>query len=135
MTTSAVNPTSTFMADIATQEVKNIKVPNKVDSQIGIKSPDTIQSNTTSKDDLSNSVNEEFALKKAEQAVNDSLLSYFTEKISFEIDEKTRKTVIKIIDKESGEVVKQYPAQAFLDMVHALNTAAKLVLKDLPKYM
>ena len=134
MTTSSVNPISNFMADVSTQEIKKVKLSNETETKSPVTSSEYIQSKSE-KTDLLRVINDELALKNAENAVNESLLSYFNEKISFSIDDKTQKTVIKIIDKKTDEVVKQYPAQEFLDMVHALNKAAKLVLKDIPKYM
>jgi uncharacterized FlaG/YvyC family protein len=134
MTTSAVNSISNFMSDISTQEIKKVKINGETELRNTVKSPDTFETKSEN-NDLLRVINDKVALQNAETAVNKSLLSYFNEKISFSIDDKTQKTVIKIIDKKTEEVVKQYPAQEFLDMVHALNKAAKIVLKDLPKYM
>ncbi|TNE68915.1 flagellar protein FlaG [bacterium] len=75
------------------------------------------------------------SLKKAEVAINEALLSRLNQKLSFSVDENTGRTVIKILDKQTEEVVKQFPPQEFLDMVYSLNKAASVILKDLPKYI
>jgi len=134
MTTSSVNPISNFMADFSSQKTVKVKLGTQTETKSSVSFEETNPFKSENAALLKVS-NNELALKNAEKAVNESLLSYFNEKISFYIDEKTQKTVIKIIDKQTEEVVKQYPAQEFLDMVYALNKAAKLVLKDLPKYM
>lgn len=74
-------------------------------------------------------------LKKAETAINELVLSKLNQKLTFEIDELTKRTVIKIVDKKTDEVIKQIPAQEFLDMVHNLNKAASIIFKDYPKYV
>lgn len=81
------------------------------------------------------SIEDQQSLQRAEVAINDALLSRLNQKLSFSIDENTGKTVIKILDKQTDEVVKQFPPQEFLDMVYNLNKAAAVVLKDMPRYI
>lgn len=74
-------------------------------------------------------------LKKAESAINELVLSKLNQKMTFEVDEKTDRTIIKIVDKQTNEVIKQIPAQEYLDMVYNLNKAAAIIFKDFPKYV
>jgi flagellar protein FlaG len=97
-------------------------------SELTVLSDKKISNTSLSQDDQQ-------ALKRAEVAINDALLSRLNQKLSFSIDENTGKTVIKILDKQTDEVVKQFPPQEFLDMVYNLNKAASVVLKDMPRYI
>ena len=83
---------------------------------------------------LNSKINDEQILKKTELALNEALFNNLNQKIGFDKDEKTGKTIIVIKDKETDEVIKQIPPQHFLDLVYSLNKAASVVLKDLPRY-
>ncbi len=54
-------------------------------------------------------------------------------KLEFSKDKETGKIVVKIIDQNTDKVIRQVPAQEFLDIVHSMNKAAKELLKRLPK--
>jgi flagellar protein FlaG len=51
------------------------------------------------------------------------------------LDEETGRRVVKLKDRETGEVIRQIPPQEYLDMVSALNRVAQVLMKDLPKYI
>lgn len=74
-------------------------------------------------------------LARAEVAINEALFSKLNEKMTFSIDDDTGKTVIKIIDKTTDELIRQIPPQQFLDMVHNFNKLAAEITKNLPKFI
>lgn len=43
-------------------------------------------------------------------------------RLSFEVDENTGKNIIRVIDSESGEVIRQIPPQEMLDIVSKLKS-------------
>ena len=54
-------------------------------------------------------------------------------KLEFSKDSQTGKIVVKIIDKNTDKVIRQVPAQEFLNIVHNMNKVAQELLKRLPK--
>lgn len=46
-----------------------------------------------------------------------NLLNTFTESMEFKIHKDTNTTMVQVVDKDSGEIVRQYPAEKFLDLV------------------
>lgn len=138
MTTAVTSSSTASLTEFtslqaAKENKKNVAIPQTADSTTV-----AVVRATSSKEPNENAfkaLSDQIALKNAEETVNKSLEAYFNEKIAFDIDEKTKKTVIKVIDSKTDEVVKQFPPQEFLDMVYALNKAAQLILKDIPKYV
>lgn len=140
MTEAVKSSTTTFMADVATangvvDSRKKVLVAEQIEKPTQKNKAPEIKLLSEVEDERVKTVSDQVALKKAEESVNKTFEAYFNEKISFEIDDKTKKTVIKVVNSETDEVVRQFPPQEFLDMVYALNKAAQLILKDLPKYM
>jgi len=56
-------------------------------------------------------------------------------RIEFSKDDETGKTIIKIINTETEEVVRQVPPQEFLNFVRNLNKVAEEIFKGLPKFI
>ena len=63
-----------------------------------------------------NKGNAEISKRELLEAVNDSneIGKLLNRKLSFDIDESTEKIIVKIIDEESGEVVRQIPSEEML---------------------
>lgn len=74
-------------------------------------------------------------LEKAGNQIDKLFENYTNRKMQFSVDEETGKTIIKLYDRASGEVIRQIPSQEFLDMVSALNKVAQSLIKDIPKYI
>jgi flagellar protein FlaG len=49
--------------------------------------------------------------------------------LEFSIDEDTSRTVVKLIDKSSGEVLRQIPSQEALEIAKALDQSIGLLIK------
>jgi flagellar protein FlaG len=60
-----------------------------------------------------------FPLDSVKQAVDDgnSLFQATKRNLQFKVDDETNELVVKIVDSESGEVVKQIPAEEMLDLI------------------
>ncbi|WP_052761134.1 flagellar protein FlaG [Sedimenticola thiotaurini] len=50
-------------------------------------------------------------------------------KLEFSVDEESGKTVIKVIDKESGEMVRSIPSEEVLDMQQRLRETSEAIFK------
>jgi flagellar protein FlaG len=50
--------------------------------------------------------------------------------LQFSVDEETERTVIKVIDSESGELIRQIPDEVFLELARKLNDDGGFQLID-----
>lgn len=50
--------------------------------------------------------------------------------IKFSIDEDSGRTVVKVIDRETKEIIRQIPSQEMLDLAQALNKLQGLLIKQ-----
>jgi len=74
-------------------------------------------------------------LDESSEAINTALFERTNQKLKFSEDERTGKMIIQIVDKESEDVIRQIPAQQFLDLIYNINKVASAVLKDLPRFV
>ncbi len=68
-------------------------------------------------------------LQKAVVAINEYVQS-INRDLQFSVDEDTDRTVIKVIDSESGELIRQIPDEVFLELARKLNEDGGLQLID-----
>lgn len=59
-----------------------------------------------------------------------SALSVVTNDLRFTIDDDTGRTVVKIVDKETDEVIKQIPSEEMLRIAKALDKLQGLLIKQ-----
>jgi flagellar protein FlaG len=50
--------------------------------------------------------------------------------VEFTIDEKSRRTVVKVIDQETKQVLRQMPSQEILDIANALDRLQGLLIRQ-----
>ena len=74
----------------------------------------------------------EFSSKMTEQVVNqlNEDLKVFNTRVSFSIDDTTKKTVVKIIDNSSGDVIKQIPPEYLLKVSQRITELLGLVVDE-----
>lgn len=65
-------------------------------------------------------------LQQAVQAINRKLSA--STALEFSVDESTRMTVVKIVDKQSGELIRQIPSDATLAIAESIDTYQKGLL-------
>jgi len=53
------------------------------------------------------------------EAVNQvsSILNTFDETLAFQVHEETHATMVTVVDKTNGQVIRQFPSEKFLDLV------------------
>lgn len=69
------------------------------------------------------------ALDKAVDAVNDFVGSVNND-LRFSVDDETGRTVVKVIDVTTEEVIKQYPSEEMLAIAEALDSIKGLLLQQ-----
>lgn len=68
-------------------------------------------------------------VEKAVASINDFVQSIQRD-LQFTVDEELDKTVIKVVDGGSGELIRQIPEEAFLELARRLNQDGNLHLID-----
>jgi len=69
------------------------------------------------------------AVKDAAKAANDAAKAIGSE-ISFAVDEDTGKTVVRVVDKQSGTLIRQIPSQEMLEIAQALDRLQGLLIRN-----
>lgn len=132
---TAADPASTS----SVREVPQLKVTSSQDLEKPVrpetKSPDLVSDEIRRNLENISKIETESELAKAQTQVNETLNKYMETSMRFSVDKDTGKTVIRLVDRESGEVVRQIPPQEYLEMVSALSKVAQTILKDLPRFI
>lgn len=68
-------------------------------------------------------------LKQAAQMINKALET-FSRNVQFSVDESTGKAVVKVMDMETGELIRQMPSQEALDIARALDRLQGLLIRQ-----
>jgi len=64
--------------------------------------------------------------KKVVEEVN-KIVEKFSSKVSFSIDPDTKKPMILVTDKETGEIIRQIPAKEMLDLMKKMEEIAGII--------
>ena len=66
-------------------------------------------------------------LEKMAQQLQD-FMGEMNRSLQFKVDEESGRDVIKVLDKDSGEVIKQYPSEEVLSLVSKLSESAGILI-------
>lgn len=66
---------------------------------------------------------------QAVQQMNDTLQA-LSQKLEFSVDKDTEAFVVKVVDKETKEVIRQIPSEDMLNLAKALDKLQGLLIKD-----
>jgi flagellar protein FlaG len=69
------------------------------------------------------------ALRKAVEKIQEFIRKAASD-IEFSIDEDSGRTVVKVIDRETEEIIRQIPSQEMLDLAQALDKLQGLLIKQ-----
>ena len=47
----------------------------------------------------------------------EKILNAFDESVSFKVHEQTKSTIVSVVNRDTGEVIREYPSEKFLDLV------------------
>lgn len=118
-------------------EISRINV-NSINNQVDAsKSPDQkvekagsqVKDIQSAKTDVKKDMRDNRDLKEAVDLANKALFKNNTH-LKFQIHEKTKEVMVKIINDESGEVVKEIPPEKMLDMVAKLWEVAGILIDE-----
>lgn len=98
------------------------QVKQNVDEQKNTTTPAAASNNEVSKTELSPE-----KLEKVVQQLHD-FMGEMNRSLQFKVDEDSGRNVIKVIDKESGDLVKQYPSEEVLGIVAKLAEATGVLV-------
>jgi flagellar protein FlaG len=76
--------------------------------------------------DENESQTNENEVKKIVKEVN-SIVEQFSGKVSFSFDPETNRTAIQVIDKETGEVIRQIPPKEMLTLMEKMEEIAGII--------
>lgn len=68
-------------------------------------------------------------LKQAVQDANQAMQNLASD-LEFSIDEDSERTVVKVVDRATGEVIRQIPSEEMLEIAKALDQAQGLLLSQ-----
>ena len=68
-------------------------------------------------------------LNQALQQINDTVRT-FSQKLEFSVDKDTEAFVVKVVDRETKEVIRQIPSEEVLNIAKALDKLQGLLIKD-----
>ena len=69
------------------------------------------------------------AVKEAVDAANQAVKTIKSE-INFSIDDDTGKTVVKVVDRQTGTLIRQMPSQEMLEIAKALDRLQGLLVRN-----
>jgi flagellar protein FlaG len=72
---------------------------------------------------------ERATLEQAVAKVSEELKTHDTN-LKFEIDDSTDRVIVKVIEKDSGEVIRQFPPKEVLNLAKYFNSSKGLLLKE-----
>ena len=84
------------------------------------------QYNDNNQDEKSQPLERE-QLEKMAQQLQD-FMGEMNRSLQFKVDEDSGRDVIKVLDKDSGEVIKQYPSEEVLSLVSKLSESAGILI-------
>ncbi len=68
-------------------------------------------------------------LERAVAKVSEDIKTHDTN-LKFEIDDSTDRVVVKVIEKDSGEVIRQFPPKAVLELAKFFNSSKGFLLEE-----
>ncbi len=71
---------------------------------------------------------EEEKLKDAAEKANEFIKSMDNE-LQFSVDKDTEKVVVKVVDKQTGDVIRQIPSKEMLEIAKALDTLHGMIIR------
>jgi flagellar protein FlaG len=98
------------------------QVKQNIDEQKNTTTPTAASNNEVAKTELSPE-----KLEKVVQQLQD-FMGEMNRSLQFKVDEDSGRNVIKVIDKESGDLVKQYPSEEVLGIVAKLAEATGVLV-------
>uniref|UniRef100_A0A831UGH0 Flagellar protein FlaG n=1 Tax=Geobacter metallireducens TaxID=28232 RepID=A0A831UGH0_GEOME len=68
-------------------------------------------------------------VREAAEKINE-FIEAMTHDLSFSVDKDTNRTVVKVLERESGEVIRQIPAEEILKIAKMLDELKGLIIRE-----
>jgi flagellar protein FlaG len=68
-------------------------------------------------------------LKEISASLNEDM-GIRSKRLKFSVDESTNRMLVKVLDKESGELIRQIPSEAILKVAHSLEALKGILFDD-----
>jgi len=68
-------------------------------------------------------------VREAAEKINE-FIETMTHDLSFSVDKETKRTVVKVLERESGEVIRQIPAEEVLRIAKMLDELKGLIIRE-----
>lgn len=68
-------------------------------------------------------------VKEAAEKINE-FIETMTHDLSFSVDKDTNRTVVKVLERESGDVIRQIPAEEILKIAKMLDELKGLIIRE-----
>jgi flagellar protein FlaG len=70
------------------------------------------------------------AVEQAVQEIKHSMATMNSAALSFSIDGDTQQTVVRVVDSQTGDLIRQIPSQEVIDIAKAMGRAQGLLLRQ-----
>lgn len=110
------------------QEIKNISTTQPIQgNKVGLN-----EAKVTVGEKIVNKDKESLSLEEIESVIKElnQFVQIFNTKIAFEIDKETKKTILRIVDVETNEVVRQIPPEELLKISRRISELLGLIIND-----
>jgi flagellar protein FlaG len=68
-------------------------------------------------------------MKEISASLNEDM-NIRSKSLKFSVDESTNRMLVKVLDKESGELIRQIPSEAILKVAHSLEALKGILFDD-----
>lgn len=114
-----VGQAAQYLTERAVDDVKQVDTQNQQKLQQN-------QYNNNNQDEKAQPLERE-QLEQMAQQLQD-FMGEMNRSLQFKVDEDSGRDVIKVLDKDSGEVIKQYPSEEVLSLVSKLSESAGILI-------
>lgn len=118
-----VNDNSVIVAPTSSKAQPDVKA-----EQMAKVSPEAVDNETIAQK-ISEQPLDKSQLEKVAQQLQE-FVSQMNRAVRFEVDEDSGRDVLKVIDKDSGDLLKQYPSEEVLEMVARLSEATGALVNE-----
>ncbi|WP_247664640.1 flagellar protein FlaG [Pseudoalteromonas sp. MMG010] len=133
-------PLKTELPLTSTESASNVNEQQLAGTVLTQRAVDEVQSNTKSNEYATESSKNDEAeaalgmgreqLEKVAQQLQD-FMGEMNHSLEFHVDEDSGRDVIKVLDKSTGDVIKQYPSEEVLSVVSKLSETAGLLVDQM----
>lgn len=101
-------------------------ISSDVSAAVGGLQKNVVQANTVQEEQVATTQED---VDQAVEKINDAVRT-FSQKLEFSVDKETETFVVKVVDKETKEVIRQIPSEEFLQIAKAMDKLQGLLIKD-----